>query len=38
MSEQKKILNYNTLPEMFFKQAKENSFKTLLWYKKNNTC
>ena len=36
MSEQKKILNYNTLPEMFFKQAKENSFKPLLWFKKNN--
>ena len=36
MSEQKKILNYNTLPEMFFKQVKENSFKPLLWFKKNN--
>ena len=36
MSEQKKILNYNTLPEMFFKQAKKNSFKPLLWFKKNN--
>ena len=36
MLENKKIFNCDTLHEMFFYQAKRNSSKPLLWFKKNN--
>ena len=36
MLENKKIFNWDTLHEMFFYQAKRNSSKPLLWFKKNN--